>query len=600
MLPLIDFGNQPTGIIVPGQTSLNPYITFTRASNATDFNSAGVLTTEGNNVARFDFNPALARTNFIRNGNATGAVVGNPGTLATNTSFATARGLSTEVISTSSVNGVAGQTIRVFGVPSSSGACDFTLETSAVLPALNNQTWALSSYLQLVSGNFTNVTLVSLKANAFDNAVNYLNTFINTVVAVGGTFTRFSATGTTSFAATDRIQPIFGFNVTSGLPVDFTIFIGSSQLERAAAATDYIPTSGTAVTIAPPRGLLVEGARTNELLRSQELENAAWAKFQGNTTANTSTSPDGTTNADNFVPTAIAGDHTLNQLLASTDLSIVRTFSIFVKANPITQYTITMRNNAQTIGIQANIDLSVPSITANNFGSPTSSTTPTITNVGNGWFRVTIGGALAASTETIRVGLIRNYTPNGTDGLLVWGAQLEQASFPSSYIPTTGAAATRAQDVSGILNLASIGFNPLEGTFIIETVANGITGLGAERLFTLSDGTENNRIDVANISGNWRPTVVSGGVAVAALTLSPIVAGSVAKVAIAYKLDDYAACMNGGTVQTDALGALPVGLSQLYFASSASGATTGYNGWYQRATYYPTRLSNAQLQSLSA
>lgn len=44
---------------------LDPSITFSRASSATEYNASGILTTVGNNIARFDYNPSVLKPNGL-------------------------------------------------------------------------------------------------------------------------------------------------------------------------------------------------------------------------------------------------------------------------------------------------------------------------------------------------------------------------------------------------------------------------------------------------------------------------------------------------------------------------------------------------------
>jgi hypothetical protein len=71
--------------------------------------------------------------------------------------------------------------------------------------------------------------------------------------------------------------------------------------------------------------------------------------------------------------------------------------------------------------------------------------------------------------------------------------------------------------------------------------------------------------------------------------------------ATAYKVNDFAASRNGGAVVTDTAGAVPVGVVQLNIGADPSGAAVNVSNTHIRTiTYYPSRLTDAQLQALSA
>ena len=69
------------------------------------------------------------------------------------------------------------------------------------------------------------------------------------------------------------------------------------------------------------------------------------------------------------------------------------------------------------------------------------------------------------------------------------------------------------------------------------------------------------------------------------------------KVGAAYKANDFAASLNGATPVTDAAGTVPV-VNALYLGNAR---TTGgqLNGHLRRITYYPRRMTNAELQTLT-
>jgi hypothetical protein len=237
-----------------GATSLNSSVTFTRASTATYFNSAGVLTSAATNAPRFDYNPSTlaargllieeARTNSIRNNTMVGAA--NPSTLPTNWG-GNSIGLTRTVVGTGVQNGIAyidvrysGTTVGQFG--------GITFEPNNVIAASASQSWTGSAYISLVAGTLTNIAELGIALYYFDSSAVFLSVTAPPA-AVTSTLTRYFSTGTTP-ASTAFIQPGIYFNTTaaSGQAVDFTIRIGLPQLELGAFATSVIPTTTTALT----------------------------------------------------------------------------------------------------------------------------------------------------------------------------------------------------------------------------------------------------------------------------------------------------------------------------------------------------------------
>jgi hypothetical protein len=91
--------------------------------------------------------------------------------------------------------------------------------------------------------------------------------------------------------------------------------------------------------------------------------------------------------------------------------------------------------------------------------------------------------------------------------------------------------------------------------------------------------------------------VSTSGSLVATLVSPAFTLNSTFARASAYALNDFASVVNGGTVGTDTLGAVPVAVNK---ASLGSGKSFWLNGTIARFTYYPTRLSNVALQALTA
>jgi hypothetical protein len=73
----------------------------------------------------------------------------------------------------------------------------------------------------------------------------------------------------------------------------------------------------------------------------------------------------------------------------------------------------------------------------------------------------------------------------------------------------------------------------------------------------------------------------------------------VQKSAVAIAANDLAACMNGGAVGTDASVTALTGLDRITFGASKVAGSVMLNGYLRRVAYFPTRLSNAELQAIT-
>ncbi len=233
---------------------------------------------------------------------------------------------------------------------------------------------------------------------------------------------------------------------------------GDLTVTRATSAT-RVNASGVIETVAAnvPRldysngscpSILVEPQRTNLVTWSEDFTNSDWNKFQATITSNSIVSPDGNTTADRLASSANGSAVLFRAALTG---AAVATLSVYAKAGT---------NDVLDIGFTNVTDFTVKAnLTTGTIASATSGITGTITNVGNGWYRVT-----ATRTMTASGTLFINSATNVSGRFLnIWGAQLEAGSNATSYIPTTSASVTRNADV--ITDSTITGITTLTTTF---------------------------------------------------------------------------------------------------------------------------------------
>lgn len=186
--------------------------------------------------------------------------------------------------------------------------------------------------------------------------------------------------------------------------------------------------------------------------------------------------------------------------------------------------------------------------------------------------------------------------------LRIAAPQLEQGAFATSYIPTTTAAATRSAD-SAIVNPISSFFNTSEGTLLCDftTGADLISTRGA----SIDNGSNNQ--NVLNILGatsggngnSFEVRAANSGVA-SLPSFTTVVANTNYRIVGAYASGNYGASLNGGTAATSTATALPTGLTHLNIGSADGGQGSYLGGHIRKIAYYPKRLSNETLKSLTA
>ena len=404
---------------------------------------------------------------------------------------------------------------------------------------------------------------------------------------------------TWTFTSSANNNVILFYNPSASLD----LLIYGTQLVEGSTAKDYQKTE-TRLNI--PRldysngtcpSLLVEPQRTNLLTYSSSFDNAAWTKVQTTTSANVAVSPSGIQDADKLIPNTTSNIHYSFQNISDTIAPW--TFSVYAKADGYNRIILNAYNtnfvgfNLTTGTIESTLGIGV--------------TSANIEDAGNGWYRCSITSTSTSSGVAMTMSVFNaaytngNVNPifsgNGTDGVLVWGAQFESGSYPTSYIPTTSASVTRNADVISKTGISSL-IGQTEGTLFVDFIAEGFADFGTP--LCINDGSTANSIWITTFgNGDIRGEVFGSSNVQATFTYSGGVVGQRYKLALVYKANDFAMYVNGNLIGTDLSGTLPINLSRVDFDYANASLFVKSALEINAAALWQTRLDNATLAQLT-
>ena len=369
---------------------------------------------------------------------------------------------------------------------------------------------------------------------------------------------------------------------------------------------DHDPTTGESL------GLLIEESRTNQVQYSNDGYGLGDAPYYGNWnsssyTDNFAVAPDGTTTAWKMTPTSPSASKVkrINVTAGNT-----YTFSVWLKKDPSVsvsdgiwdylKYLITWSQNGSTV-TSATIEQLVS-------GSTTSAELTTE------WRRFSVSYTAPANVTSMEFGLSNSNSGTGDPGysVFVWGAQLEEGAFPTSYIPTNGTTVTRAQDTTIIKGTNFTDFyNQTEGTLFGEfTIKNETYSSAAIANINQEPGSSYANsimfVEVGNAQGYFGRTYKSSsGIN---LSNSSSVLNSLhpsttpQKVTFGYTTitgGELRAYWNGNNVTSSSdLSKVPTTLTNMRIGRGWDGSDV-INAHIRKLSYYPKRLPDAQLQGLT-
>ena len=398
------------------------------------------------------------------------------------------------------------------------------------------------------------------------------------------------------------VDRISGNNLITFERASTGTYMGPDGLIKYAAADearfDHNPTTGESL------GLLIEESRTNLIAYSENFNVSFWNKLYGTTIVlNDTISPDGSQTATRVYQSGTTDDGYLVRY-AGGGLSVTtgQTYTLSFYTKKVESGGLDRVNLAFDVSGQGSYPIGGDAWF--NFSDPNSFLSNTgafYEELPNGWYRIGLTGT-ATLDGTIEYGF--RIDRSNSVGVYVWGIQLELGSFATSYIPTSGSQFTRQPDNASITGTNFTNFyNQNEGTFFANfrtelNITNNIwsvnnyptstfgTVLNYFRLLTL-DNTIHTQYNVAGTnlyptfplsSNNYQKTVQSYDI-----NSSPIISS-----------------VNGtlGTGPGNIYGTSP-NFTQLEFGKNSDNRNIIGQYTISQLTYYPTRLTNTQLQNLT-
>lgn len=373
---------------------------------------------------------------------------------------------------------------------------------------------------------------------------------------------------------------------------------------------DHDPVTGESL------GLLIEKTAINLITTSEDLSDAAWVKNNSSIQSNSIVSPSGDTTADKvFDDTTTGATHSISLFFAK--LAVFYTGSVYVKAGEYTKVALGFVGVSNWDGTpQALFDLSTGQVISTGAGSPTAN----ITAVGNGWYKcVLTAESLNTTSSRFSIGIISDSGTNtggggqflghdgdGSSGLYIWGAQVEVGSFPTSYIPTSGSVATRAVEYGYTTNMDF--YNQSEGSVFTEVSLLDVGNTGGKVIWSLNQAggfgegiymvNENNEQDFGF-------NLFQGVTNQAAKETTNITANQYYKTIHSFETNNVNIGYGGaiGTDDTSAtlptIGRLVIGNNAWSNGSNVTNQLNPGNCHIKSFSYYPKRLTNTQLQTLT-
>lgn len=391
------------------------------------------------------------------------------------------------------------------------------------------------------------------------------------------------------------IDNVSGNNLITFTRASTGTYIGEDGLIKTAAINeprfDHNPITKESL------GLLIEESRTNLLINSSDYSTGG-----GNTTITVDNmlAPDGTQTAELVTGNVGTANKNVNKTFGTTTTGTYTT-SVFVKAGTENFVVLRMNDNTGANGTRQRFNLSTGTLDGSTVNDGANiGGSATITAYPNGWYRLTVTGTFVNSLTSIQAGQVwlNAYAGNAlTTTYYVWGAQLEQGAFPTSYIPTAGSSVIRNADngtISGT-NFTSTVSTPSIGSFFIQ----GRGGLeSTQNGYGRFIGFNGGGVAISRELLNTRIGIWDGSISTQVTNPSANVVTNISKIGVSFNSTTRNVALNGIT----SMGVSGVNIGSVFnqIALGRNGNNSNYlNGVLSRVVFFPNELSTTTLQALT-
>lgn len=244
-------------------------------------------------------------------------------------------------------------------------------------------------------------------------------------------------------------------------------------------------------SIGGTRRLLLEGARTTEMIQSESFDNSNWFKNSCTVTADATTAPDGNTTADKIVEAAATGSPCVFITGIAGTASTKQAFSVYVKPAGRNWCFLQIRDKSGAY------NASFFNVSTGTLGTIHAQHSARMTAVTNGWYLIELvdagaagGGGIELYIGAASADTVASYAGDGTSGIYAWGPTFEaDRPNPSSYILTASSSPGTIARGRDDAYLADAGFTPVAQTAYWQGLNLGTAQLANGTYFAFGNGT---------------------------------------------------------------------------------------------------------------